>query len=277
MDVHAGRTALESVARLRGALVPAGRRGEGARLRIELAPTALPEQLDTDEQRLQQVLKNLLSNAFKFTETGAVTLRDRLGAGRHAVRWRAARPRRGVIAFSVSDTGIGIPPDKLRLIFEAFQQAEGSTSRKFGGTGLGLSISREIARLLGGEIRVESVEGEGVTFTLYLPAHRARAASPTEPSRGAAAAPQVGGDAVAAGRADARRAAGPAHRRPRGPSGGRARGARHDGGPRPGPGRRRGGARARLPVPARAAGDAGLALAHEFMPDAVIVTWSCRS
>ena len=142
---------------------------KGLDFAIDLAHDA-PEQIQTDEQRLQQVLKNLLSNAFKFTDS-------RLGpAERSAVRPRTPtsgrtrwRARRASSAFSVIDTGIGIPPDKLRLIFEAFQQAEGSISRRFGGTGLGLSISREIARLLGGEIHVSSSEGQGSTFTLYLP------------------------------------------------------------------------------------------------------------
>ena len=116
----------------------------------------LPPTVTTDEQRLQQVIKNLLSNAFKFTKRGGVTLRISPAADER-------------IAFSVADTGMGIPQDKLRIIFEAFQQGEGGTSRKHGGTGLGLSISREIARLLGGELGVSSIAGEGSEFTLYLP------------------------------------------------------------------------------------------------------------
>ncbi|HSL70732.1 MAG TPA: response regulator, partial [Longimicrobiales bacterium] len=127
-----------------------------------------PAEMHTDRQRLQQVLKNMLSNALKFTERGGVVLK----IGR-AQPQRYANPTldqaESVIAFAVVDTGIGIPVEKQRLIFEAFQQADGTTSRRFGGTGLGLSISREIARLLGGEIRVESEEGVGSTFTLYLP------------------------------------------------------------------------------------------------------------
>jgi HAMP domain-containing protein/CheY-like chemotaxis protein/signal transduction histidine kinase len=129
----------------------------------------VPPTIETDEQRLQQVLKNLLSNAFKFTDRGKVELRIGLAEGRQFASERLARAD-AVLEFAVHDTGVGIPHDKLRLIFEAFQQADGTTSRRYGGTGLGLSISREIARLLGGEIHVASEVGEGSIFTLFLPA-----------------------------------------------------------------------------------------------------------
>ncbi len=128
----------------------------------------VPEHMFTDESRLQQILKNLLSNAFKFTDKGHVKLKiSKEAVGRVTVKDPLANP--DMLVFSVTDTGIGIPAEKQKLIFEAFQQADGTTSRKYGGTGLGLTISREIAKLLGGLIEVESEPGQGSTFRLYLP------------------------------------------------------------------------------------------------------------
>ncbi len=155
MDLHVGQLALVD---LRDDVDRAFRpvaEEKGLRFAIE-SDERLPAAIVTDEQRLQQILRNLLSNAVKFTHRGSVTLR--IAAGQD-----------DTLEFSVIDTGVGIPDEKLALIFEAFQQADGTTSRKYGGTGLGLSISREIARLLGGEIRVSSAPGVGSTFTLCLP------------------------------------------------------------------------------------------------------------
>nr|WP_267885310.1 HAMP domain-containing protein [Streptomyces sp. NRRL F-5126] len=151
---------------------------KGLDFSVRVSPE-LPATLHTDEQRLLQVLRNLLSNAVKFTDTGAVELVIRPAGTDVPVAIREQLLEAGslreadgdLIAFSVTDTGIGIAASKMRVIFEAFKQADGTTSRKYGGTGLGLSISREIARLLGGEIHAASEPGRGSTFTLYLPLH----------------------------------------------------------------------------------------------------------
>src|SRR5215208_6278739 len=169
---------------------------------IEVAPET-PSPIYTDSQRLQQVLKNLLSNAFKFTEKGSVTLTIRRADKSRRFAGRSLDRAEAVIAFAVKDTGIGIAKDKQQLIFESFQQADGTTSRKFGGTGLGLTISREIARLLGGEIRVDSAPGRGSTFTLFLPARYVDPEPPRNDDGGAArrrdrGEVRSGGDAASA-------------------------------------------------------------------------------
>jgi signal transduction histidine kinase/DNA-binding response OmpR family regulator/HAMP domain-containing protein len=160
---------------------------------IRLGPK-LPKSMFADSKRLQQVLKNLLSNAFKFTHEGHVTLSiESVKSGWNADNENLNRAP-DVISFSVSDTGIGISSEKQQIIFEAFQQADGSTNRKYGGTGLGLAISRELSRLLGGEIRLVSAPRVGSTFTLYLPQIY------TSPRPRKAAAPRPGADSSVYGK-----------------------------------------------------------------------------
>ncbi|MHB2020834.1 MAG: response regulator, partial [Candidatus Xenobia bacterium] len=142
---------------------------KGVSFAIEVDQAGLPEWLRTDSKRLQQVLKNLLSNAFKFTEQGGVQLRISTARDGWSLEHEILNDAEQVVAFAVMDTGIGIPQAQQMIIWEAFQQADGTTSRKYGGTGLGLSISRELSRLIGGEIRLQSAPGKGSTFTLYIP------------------------------------------------------------------------------------------------------------
>ena len=173
--IESGTVSVEAEEVFFGALLdtvarPFRHEAENRRLLFDVtADPAMGRSLVTDSKRLQQVLKNLLSNAFKFTEQGSVRLTVSLAFG----GWNSGHPildgAGSVIAFEVKDTGIGIAPEKQRIIFEAFQQADAGTSRKFGGTGLGLAISRELANLLGGEIQLKSAPSQGSTFTLYLP------------------------------------------------------------------------------------------------------------
>ncbi|MCG2758352.1 MAG: response regulator, partial [Desulfobacteraceae bacterium] len=139
----------------------------GLSFNIDLA-NDIPSHIRTDRQRIEQIINNFLSNSFKFTNHGEVKLRIARPVHNTKFSISGLTPS-NAIAFSVSDSGIGIPKDKLRLVFEAFKQVDGTTSRKYGGTGLGLSISRELAKYLGGEIHLESEEGKGSVFTLYLP------------------------------------------------------------------------------------------------------------
>jgi signal transduction histidine kinase/CheY-like chemotaxis protein/HAMP domain-containing protein len=180
MDVHPSEIPLDGLVEYLDATFRPMAAEKGLTFEVDSA-ASLPGMIYSDEQRLQQVLRNLLSNAVKFTAQGGVRLR--VAPAEDVTFTGPLRDEPDVIAFSVSDTGIGISEEKQHLIFEAFQQADGTTSRRYGGTGLGLSISKDIARLLGGQIKATSRLGHGSTFTLYLPARSMRAGSGTGPRR----------------------------------------------------------------------------------------------
>jgi hypothetical protein len=166
---------------------------ENRKLQFEIDISSdLERSIITDSKRLQQVLKNLLSNAFKFTAEGGVKLKVSPATGGWNTDHPVLKHAPAVVSFEVSDTGIGIPPDKQRIIFEAFQQADAGTSRKYGGTGLGLAISRELANLLGGEIQLRSTPGQGSNFTLYLPLTYIGGASAKSPAAAPGEAPPAG-------------------------------------------------------------------------------------
>jgi CheY-like chemotaxis protein/HAMP domain-containing protein len=166
--------------------------GRGLSFDVQLDPK-LDRSMITDSKRLQQVLKNLLSNAFKFTEQGGVRLSIAAAAGGWSAEHSTLHNAPSVVSFEVADTGVGIPPESQKIIFEAFQQADASTSRKYGGTGLGLAISRELANLLGGEIQLRSTPGMGSTFTLYLPGKYVGPSSPQRPAPASVAPPLLAG------------------------------------------------------------------------------------
>src|SRR5262249_41824836 len=142
---------------------------KGLRFDVEIDP-GLPRAIQTDAKRLQQIMKNLLANSVKFTEKGSVSLRVSPASWGWTPDHPVLRTARSVIALAVADTGIGIEPEKQEIVFEAFQQAQGGTSRKYGGTGLGLTISRELARLHGRGSRPTSAPGQGSPLPPFLPA-----------------------------------------------------------------------------------------------------------
>ncbi len=197
MDVHPSEIPLDGLVEYLDATFRPMAAEKGLTFEVETS-SALPPMIYSDEQRLQQVLRNLLSNAVKFTAQGGVRLR--VAPAEDVTFTGPLRDEPDVIAFSVSDTGIGISEEKQHLIFEAFQQADGTTSRRYGGTGLGLSISKDIARLLGGQIKATSRLGHGSTFTLYLPARSLRAG--TSPASRRAADQSVLGGGLATGAGD---------------------------------------------------------------------------
>ncbi|GHN00804.1 hypothetical protein WSM22_22930 [Cytophagales bacterium WSM2-2] len=169
MQLDIGEASFQQMSTNLSALFSEIARDKAVDFKINLDEKNLPPVMSTDIQRVEQILKNLLSNAFKFTDkSGKVTLTINRPPADISFKGKNLKTAE-VVAFSVTDTGIGIPEDKRSVIFEAFQQADGSTKRKYGGTGLGLSISKELALALGGEIQLESENGKGSTFTLYLP------------------------------------------------------------------------------------------------------------